>query len=179
MLRCPFPQPKRFKPGAVLASVCAIFGQLPFTELAKDTSHEAKLVLTSLPDIYTSSTILMVDLINTMGMNLLPHQDLMAKTVLRTLQDLRQFSGVERPQDQSKSMADLKYWLYAWVRQMALSLGGCGSAKHVNEIVRHLVSDFLPPTESIQLAPTGVPKKRKKGKSAASFLGMSKNKRLI
>jgi len=26
LLRCPFPQPKRFKPGAVLASVCAIFG---------------------------------------------------------------------------------------------------------------------------------------------------------
>ena len=156
----------------MIGSASAIFQQLQFTELAKDTSHEAKVVLTVLPAVCQSAVTLLVEVVKTMGVNLLPHQDSMAKTVVRALQDLRQFSGVVEPDCQSKTMADLKCWLYAWLRQMALSFGASlACLKHVNEILSHLVSDFLPPSESIQLAPTGVPKKRKKGKSATSFLG--------
>ena len=93
LLRCPFPQAKRFSPQRLVSSLTSIFSQLRFTDLAKDPSHEAKVVLTALPEFYKSATVLLAEVVKTLGLNLLPLQETVARAALKVLQDLRQFSG--------------------------------------------------------------------------------------
>jgi len=172
LLRCPFPQAKRFKPHQLISRINALFDQLQFTALAQDTSHEAKIVLTALPQLYSSAILLNLEVVKTMGMNLLPLQETMARTLLRIMQDLRQFAGIEKQESQSKALSELKYRLYGLVSQMSVTFeSSLSGLKQIGELASHLVADFLPAQESVQLSTTGIPKKRKKGKSAASYLG--------
>ena len=53
-------------------------------------------------------------------------------------------AGVEKQDSQCKSLADLKFWMYGLVQQMALTFGASlASLKHINEIVGHLVAGMV------------------------------------
>ena len=171
MMRGPFPHAKRFRSSSVLEVVKAVF-DLRLTVLAGHVDHESKMVLAALPALYKAAVALLVDLVRTLGLDLLPHQDGLFKMVLQVFKDLRQIGGIEGQSVKARPLADIKMGLHDLLGNLDW---GWSEFEHADELMAFVVSDFVPASETVQLATSGMPKvakQRKKRKPAAgTFLG--------
>ena len=173
MNAAPFPYPKKIH-ACKIFQLFKFFSNIQMSNIATGLGHENKVVLAVLPDLYVSVIQVLLELLRCFSEDLVLFIPEFLKLALQLFGDIRQVGGIR--QHGQRAFTLLKILLYKLIIALCDTFGaGLGLENYATELIPFVISDVIPPNETITLTATGSAKKhsgkKNKKKPANQYFG--------
>ena len=153
MNAAPFPYPKKIHSCKIFQLV-KFFSDIQMSNIATGLDHENKVVLAVLPDLCVSVMQVLLELLRCFSEYLVLFIPVFLKLALQIFGDIGQVGGIR--QHGQRAFTLRKVLLYKLILALCDTFGaGLGIENYATELIPFVISDVIPPNETITLTATG------------------------